>query len=420
MLPLYLTINFIGAKAYLCRKNFITLDSIAPIFQNKAFSKPASWLVKVKHFDEVKNELFVEIIEYRNAHSSFSEEQVTCNDFLEKIVNCKVRSLDTANIIWQLKGEAEGEVRSVKIIPDYTVQETLHAYTENLEDFTDQDDIKQNITYYPQTFSVPFKKTFFSFGCVKVMLKLQPFNKVEEIRIINPDIRPEFEAIKSYFGNALKLKTVNISVRLELEDGEIHSITAYCDEIARINAQLIESVRFELVQTGLRKKLAIDIDKSLFTADEFFDRFGMDKLGFNAFYEDSDAFMNDVLKVTHAKHYKNLVYLSAHHAHQILKLRFVLDPFSFIFLLEGQRNYHLIWETFDTAEATWHWPIEKNKEVLRLTLAKIEEVIQLVKVQGKTAYIGTVDEPFRRIIHDYSDISEGFYKWKSELESYLY
>jgi uncharacterized protein (UPF0262 family) len=88
-------------------------------------------------------------------------------------------------------------------------------------------------------------------------------------------------------------------------------------------------------------------------------------------------------------------------------------------LLEGERNYHIIWETFDTAEATWHWPIEKNTEVLKLTLKKIEEIIQTVKIQGKTVYISSVDVPFRRIIHDYSNITDGFYKWKSELESYL-
>jgi hypothetical protein len=418
VLPLYLFVNFIGDKAYLCRRNYITIDSIAPIFHNKTFSKPASWLVKVKNFDAVNNELFVEIIEYKNAHSSFTEEQLSCNHLLEKIVNCKVRSLDTANIMWQLKGENEGENRRLKNKPDFTVQEALNAYSDNLGILINES--LPNITYFPQTFSVPFRKVFFSFGCVKAMLKLQPFNKVEEIRIINPDIRPEFEAIKNYFGKALNLKTLNINVKLELKDGEIHSITAYCDEISKINAQLIESVRFELVQTGVRKKIAVDIDRNLFTADEFFDRLGMDKLGFNAFYDDSDAFMNDVLKVTNAKHYKNLVYLSAHHAHHILKLRFVLDPFSFIFLLEGERNYHIIWETFDTAEATWHWPVEKNMHLLKLTLQKIEEIIQLVKVQGKTAYIGTVDEPFRRIIHDYSEISVGFYKWKSELESYLF
>jgi hypothetical protein len=420
MLPTYLSVNFIGAKAYLCREKYIPLESIAILFQNKAFINPASWLLKIKYFDAEKSELFAEIVEYRNAYSTFSEEQLLCNDLLKKVSNLKVRSIDTANIIWQLKGNNEGEVRLVKIKPDYTVEEAPQEYAENLENLNNENDIHQNITFYPQIFSIPFKKVFFSFGCVKTMLKLQPFNKVEEIRIINPDIRSEFEAVKNYFAKALNLKTVNVNVKLELKDGDIYSISAYSEEISKINAQLIESVRFELVQTGLRKKVSVDIDKNLFTADEFFDRFGMDKLGFNAFYDDSEAFMSDVLKVVNAKHYKNLVYLSARHAHHILKLRFVLDPFSFIFLLEGEKKYHLIWETFDTAEATWHWSVEKNMQVLKLTLQKIEEIIQLVKVQGKTAYIGSADEPFRRIIHDYSNISEGFYKWKSELESYLY
>jgi hypothetical protein len=419
MLPNFLSVNFVGAKVYVCKTNYLNLADIGPLFQHATFYKPASWLIKVKNFDADRNELFAEIIEYRNAYTPFSEEQILCNHLLEKIESIKLRSIDTANIMWQIKGEVEGAVRRVKIQSDFILQEIQEAYDKNLVELNEDVDYQTNIKVYPQTFSVPLKKMFFSFGCVKVMLKLQPFNKVEEVSIINPAIRPEFEAVKNYFYKALNVKILSVNVKLELKDGDIQSISAYCDEIQKINAQLIDSVRFELVQTGLRKKMSIDLDKNLFTADEFFDRFGIDKLGFNAFYEDTDAFMNDVLKVTNAKHYKNLLYLSTHQAHHILKLRFVLDPFSFIFLLEGERNYHIIWETFDTAEATWHWPIEKNTEVLKLTLKKIEEIIQTVKIQGKTVYISSVDVPFRRIIHDYSNITDGFYKWKSELESYL-
>lgn len=102
-----------------------------------------------------------------------------------------------------------------------------------------------------------------------------------------------------------------------------------------------------------------------------------------------------------------------------MKLRFVHKPFSFIFLIEGDRHNHIIWETLDTAEATYIWHIDKSPETLKLTLRKIEDIINLIKVQGKTAYLNSNEDPFRRIYHDYSNLVDGFVKWKGELESFL-
>ena len=42
---------------------------------------------------------------------------------------------------------------------------------------------------------------------------------------------------------------------------------------------------------------------------------------------------DDLLEIHQTKHYKHLRYLSAIHASGIMKLRFVLKPFSFIFLI---------------------------------------------------------------------------------------
>jgi hypothetical protein len=56
---------------------------------------------------------------------------------------------------------------------------------------------------------------------------------------------------------------------------------------------------------------------------------------------------------------------------------------------------------------------------LKNSLRKIEDIINVIKVQGKTAYINSNDDQFRRIYHDYSEIVDGFVKWKGELESVL-
>jgi hypothetical protein len=99
-----------------------------------------------------------------------------------------------------------------------------------------------------------------------------------------------------------------------------------------------------------------------------------------------------------------------------MKLRFVHSPFSFIFLIECDRNYHFVWETLDTEEATYIWHIDKNIQVLKTALQKIDHIINLIKAQGKTTYLNSTDDTFRRIYHDYTEVAHGFTKWKEELE----
>jgi hypothetical protein len=154
--------------------------------------------------------------------------------------------------------------------------------------------------------------------------------------------------------------------------------------------------------------------------EEYFDALTGEQFKSNTFYSNEKDLLDDLLQITDTKHYKNLRYLSDIHAHHIMKLRFVIKPFSFIFLVPGDKKYHIVWETLDSEEATYVWHADKDLKVLKSTLQKIEDIINVIKVQGKIAYINTSEDPFRRVFHDYSDLKDGFVKWKAELESILY
>jgi len=52
-------------------------------------------------------------------------------------------------------------------------------------------------------------------------------------------------------------------------------------------------------------------------------------------------------------------------------------------------------------------------------LRKIEDILNVIKVQGKIAYLNANEDSFQRIRHDYSELIDGFIKWKGELENYL-
>lgn len=92
-----------------------------------------------------------------------------------------------------------------------------------------------------------------------------------------------------------------------------------------------------------------------------------------AFFDSDKELFDSILKVTDTKHYQHLRYLSSKHCYGIMRLRFVLKPCSFVFLLEGESNYYIIWETLDTEEATYIWNLPKNLDAVVNALPKIDE-----------------------------------------------
>jgi len=131
------------------------------------------------------------------------------------------------------------------------------------------------------------------------------------------------------------------------------------------------------------------------------------------------ALFDDILNIKNSKHYLQLKYLSSKHEASVLKLRFVLQPFSFLFLLAGEKKYHIIWETLDSEEATYIWQSDRTRESLRNTLVEIEVMLKDIKKNGRQAFLEKENSNFSRIVHDYSDSKKGFVLWKGMLEEKL-
>ena len=109
---------------------------------------------------------------------------------------------------------------------------------------------------------------------------------------------------------------------------------------------MIDSVRFEFVKREIFKgKGRAAGDQSIHTMDDLLSSYDEGKKLFSS----EAALFDDILNIMDSKHYLQLKYLSSKHEASVLKLRFVLQPFSFLFLLAGEKKYHIIWETLDTS-----------------------------------------------------------------------
>ena len=113
------------------------------------------------------------------------------------------------------------------------------------------------------------------------------------------------------------------------------------------------------------------------------------------------------------------MYLAQRHDSPTLKIRFVLSPFSFVFLLAGEEQFHIVLETLDTEEATYVWHIPKDIQTLKIKLKEIDQQLSIIKNNGRQVLLETQPENFNRILHDYSDDKKGFIVWKGVLEAFM-
>jgi len=210
---------------------------------------------------------------------------------------------------------------------------------------------------------VPIEELDFRYGSVVFKYAVPEIKEPIEFEIENLQIRPEFEVLKPYFSKALNKKFVSFDIFAEFENGFLISQLATSSDLQRINQEVIEGVKFQFITNNLFSKKS-QIDNNLLTVDQIS---GNDKRIPNL-YNDGQNLLNYLLDHKNFKHSKQLRYLANCHQRTILKIRFVLNPFSFVFLLTGENQYHVILETLDTEEATYLWHVEKDKTQLKALL----------------------------------------------------
>ena len=187
--------------------------------------------------------------------------------------------------------------------------------------------------------------------------------------------------------------------------------SAVSEDINKINREVIEGVRFRFVTKNILGKIIPIAQENLLDINQV-------QSG-HSLYESGEDLLEDILKHNYFKHHKQLRYLAGKHAAGLLKIRFVLSPFSFVFLLEGVEQFHIVLETLDTEEATYLWHFEKNISSLSLQLKEVDRHLDIIRSRGRQIFLTSPPENFSRILHDYSNEQKGFVIWKDLLEEKL-
>src|SRR5690606_33979422 len=249
-----------------------------------------------------------------------------------------------------------------------------------------------------QVVRIPIEQLDFRYGAVAFKYKVLRIKQELEFEIENDDVRPEFDVLKPYFSKVLKSKKIEIQIYAELEDNQLVAQNAVSPDIDKIKRDIIDSVKFRYLEDSIiGKKTTYETQANLLDINQVQE--GVEKLLFNS----GEQLLNEVLKNEKVKHFRQLRYLASRHDASLLKLRFVLHPFSFVFLLSGTEQYHIVLETLDTEEATYIWHIEKNKTSLKNKLRSIDDDLNIIRNKGRQAFLDTQPQNFSKIIHDYTE-----------------
>lgn len=365
----------------------------------ESFNPDTVWKIRVLNYDEEAGDLFAEIIDYNWVNNNNKKQLSFYYYGIEKI---RFRAIDTGKFLHSV-------VLKKQVIP-----ENMPEKPKPISIIKKVVPIEQVEHVILKTMKVPFRNISFLHGSAGFPIYIQEIQQNVVFEIANPDIRPEFEAIKDYFIKAMKKKLIVVTISVHYNEHEIVFSKAESDDINDINASLIDSVRFEFVKKQILKPGSNNMgDNGIRTIDEL-----VPKNVHGIFHSEKDL-IDDILNIKKSKHYLQLKYLASKHESMILKLRFVLQPFSFIFLLSGEKKYHIIWETLDTEEASYIWHTDKTRASLKSTIERVEEAINIIKIRGRQEYLKLEHAGFTRILHDYTEAKKGFMTWKGQIEEML-
>lgn len=257
---------------------------------------------------------------------------------------------------------------------------------------------------------VSIEELEFHYGSVAFKHPIVEMNTELQFQIENIEIRPEFEVLKPYFIKTLKSKNITVEIFAEFENGKLVSQLVLSTDIDHINKEVVEGVKFQFLNKGLLKQFTPK-KQNIVTSDELQEQ--------GKVYSNAEELLNEILKNKQYKHSQHIQYLADRHENQVMKIRFVLSPFLFVFLLAGEHNYFIVLETLDTEEATYVWHTSKNKASLIEEVKQIDNQLSIIREKGRQAFLENSPDNFTRILHDYSDNKKGFIIWKSAIEEFI-
>lgn len=229
--------------------------------------------------------------------------------------------------------------------------------------------------------------------------------------VIYSTSRKVYDAVKDYFQKVFRKKTLVCQITVEMAGREILSKTAQFVPDNPFDFSVIERVSDCLVEDTI-----LNSDEPISLVD--------DKLKAVVDLTENHLTFDGLLDTLHrlkkSKHYHHLRHLSSLHEADMFRLQMTGKPVSFIFVAKGPLHYHLVWETYETEEATYVWQLlSGDSQSRRQEMTEIIDKIKWLREKNKMQYRKSAPGNFHYIEHDYAAEDGGLLNWKTALDLYL-
>ncbi|WP_276131907.1 hypothetical protein [Polluticoccus soli] len=249
----------------------------------------------------------------------------------------------------------------------------------------------------------------FDDGAISYSTDLKSIGRNIEVRIINPFSRKEYDSIKPYFAKQLGQKMVVINYRIKYTAEEVIEVHAESADLDRINDSLIEKVVDYAIDDSMSK---IALDKMAVVEDVFKDILP-DKL-------DLKSLMEKIASESKTKHHQHLQFLAENQDQSLVKLKMTGKPVSFLFALATGKARYIVWETYNTEEATYIWRIGLAEDFSKAMQIIEDDIIEMRNSRKRAYRKDNRDNPdFTIIEHQYGLPGNGFDKWRAAFEVFV-
>jgi hypothetical protein len=359
------------------------------------------WLVKMISFNDLDFTLQLEISNYNYEKSE---------EFLKQRPSKEIKAFVFKNVVWKLLKPCflSTDVIQFKQSSTGLFKSIIDDINENLD--------THNIYHLEQSIS----KLTFKLGYVETHKAIAGVSRKVLIQVYNPFIIPEFEYIKPYFSQVFNSR--KISITGHIADKNLRSsYKFYSPEIELIDKDLIEGIKRLELNKKIKRPKVNEIDKSLFTPEEYFDGFERE-LGNTVKISDADL-VEQIIGLEGIRNQKQLEYLSGYLHNSANKIYFSSTPsFGFIFYITGTEMNHYVWELLDS-NATYLWSFDQSLSK-NISLSILTQQLNIIHAHGRNQYLVSEQNDeliFNRVNHKHagSSVIDGFPRWHNRLSELL-
>ncbi|HLD52959.1 MAG TPA: hypothetical protein VJA82_06630 [Sediminibacterium sp.] len=243
----------------------------------------------------------------------------------------------------------------------------------------------------------------FDEGSIKFRVKVKRVFQHVEVTLQNPAVRKYFDAIKNYIWKLFGSKKTPCTITFEMVDQKCLPVSIDSCDLLQLDGSILQQIRNEWIHEVI---LSGDRDDIL-SLDDLVEAVKDETTT-------TETIWNELMQEDKTKHYHHIRFLSARQAIDVQKLSISSKPFSFVFVIRQTKGIFIVWETYNTLEATYIWKIASTEDIpMKFGL------IQSIRKGKRMQYRNKKEKDFYFINHDYQQPLNGFHKWKEMLENIL-